>query len=173
MRVLTIALLISVTTALAANADPITDPEGVGGGATTSFEASLFDAGGLPFLMTSAPFYFQLPPHSKLRYFGGDFDNDGGGEGGAAGLFASSFISGGGAGGDGDGDPGSGDGSGGGLNALSSDGPGGGGGDLAGFSLDDGGLGPQIFIPPPAPEPATLLLLAPAAVVLRRRLARR
>jgi hypothetical protein len=169
-RLLAIALVIGAA-AMPAAADPITDPSTVNPAEDSGFGAALFDASGLPFLLTSGPSYLQLPPHNKLRGGGSD-DDEGGGPLVDAFLASFSFGSSSGSGGSsGDGGPGIASGSGEGaglteetLGELPGDEPGDGPGDLTFDPRDE-----FDDDTPRAPEPSLLLMLGTAGAYLLRR----
>ena len=171
-RFLAIALVIGAAAAMPAAADPITDPSAVNPAEDGGFGAALYDASGLPFLLTSGPSYLHLPPHGKLR--GGSGDDEDGGPLVDAFLtslsFGSSSGSGGGSGDDGPAiSGGSGDGDGGpteGPLDLPGDDP----VDLSDDTPGDGGFeGPGDDRTGSAPEPSLLLMLGPAGAYLLRR----
>jgi hypothetical protein len=183
--VLAIALLLSVGLPLVASANAITDPSTVNqevGAPAIAFE-SLLDVGGLPFLLSSGSTLFQLSERQKLRYWGRNAYTPGDDVGG---FGASDFSSGGGGGGTGDNGGGSGGSGGGAGDPLdltgNDDGGGGSGGSGGGGGDDQGGLGDGgdggsgggggTGAARVVPEPATLMLLLPAAL-LRRRLVTR
>lgn len=170
-RILAIALVLGAATTLPAAADPISDPSAVSSSNTGGFEAALFDSGGLPFMLTSGPTYFPLPPHRKLR--GGDGSEEDA-SGPVINAFLSSFPFGPSGSGSDHGDGGS----------AGAGGTGGGAGDLSETPFGDlpGGdplldpHGDDVSIDEPGgdgarrvPEPSLLLLLAPAGAMLLRR----
>ena len=159
-RVLGLAVLIGGLGSLPALAGPITgqpsdvpsNPDAAssapsGGAMDTAFSAgSLFDPVGTPLLRTYGPYYVQPGARNKLRYTDPGF----------AGDYGSGYA--------GTGGPGAG-------------GLGPGGGPIGNLNpelpIGTGGGDPLAGVGPVAiPEPATLLLLAPAAAIALRRRAR-
>jgi hypothetical protein len=157
VRVIGLLVVVSMFCVPPALAGPVTGESGdVEGSATaTSFSfGSLFDPAGTPLLQSSAPLYLQLADRNKLRDFGG---------GGGGGISYDLGAPGGGA-------------------CCSIAAPG-----VAGAVGDNplvGNLAPEFTVgsdvpalpaglrPVSIPEPATLLLLAPAALIALRRRAR-
>ena len=164
---LSASVLIAALGVAPAYADAITDPDAVNYQAAAAslpdgIGTALFDAGGLPFLLTSNPTYLQLSSRGKLR---GSVNNDFG-DGGAVGFFVSAGLS---------ADSGGGSNDGGGSNAGASgdnaggDGSGEGIGAAGAGDPNDGDRLPDDGVVAAVPEPASMFLLAPAALLALRR----
>ena len=165
---LSASVLIAALGVAPAYADAITDPDAVNYQAAAAslpdgIGTALFDAGGLPFLLTSNPTYLQLTSRGKLR---GSVNNNDFGDGGAVGFFVSAGLS---------ADSGGGSNDGGGSNAGASgdnaggDGSGDGIGAAGAGSPNDGGGSPDDGVIAQVPEPASMFLLGPAALLALRR----
>ena len=171
---LSASVLIAAFSVVPAYADAITDSDAVNYQAAAAslpggIGAALFDAGGLPFLLTSDPTYLQLTSRGKLR--GGTNNNNDTSDGGAVGFFVSAGLSADSGGGSNDGGSNDGGSNAGADNGVNAGGDGSGEGFApadSGDSKDGGGL-PDDSGAAAVPEPASMFLLGPAALLALRR----